>query len=199
MTRDELYVRTLEDVTRIAERPRDEFDLLLASAHLRKLLVDEDPLVHQVNRERRLKLWFEPSAEDAYTVEVMKDDPIFYSPMDGFSPRLDVSPFPVTKETINLPRLLERRVAYVHGQDYSVRDLILQVANVEGGVHAGTPRSEVQKMLATAFPDMLVGGASWAVRCIRGIADVVVLGLEPLTARVRSDLGLDPVAPSASG
>lgn len=183
MNRDDLYLRLVEELQRVVETPGDDFDLLQTSAHLRKLLLDEDPLAHQVNRERRLRLRFVASAEDAYTRLVLEDGPSFWAWMDGFSPRLAVRA--KETETLTIDQLLAKRAALVAGHDVSVKDVILQVAHVSGGVHAGTPRTELEHRLAEASQALRVGGVSSISRTLRGIADVVVGGLEPLTDQVR--------------
>lgn len=187
VNRDALYLRLIDELTKTAEQVEDDFSLLQASAHMRKLLLDEDPLMHQVNRERRIKVLFTVCAEDPYTAMVLEDGPVFWAWMDGFSPRWALGGKPT--ETLKLDGFMSKRAARVAGHDISVKELILQVANVEGGIHAGTPKTEVQQKLTEASAAFRVGGASSVARTLRGIADVLVEGLEPLSARVRQDLG----------
>lgn len=186
MDRDELFLRLHQELTSTADEIRDEYQLLQASAQLRALLLDNDPLMHQVNRDRRLKVTFEPSAEDAYTTVVLQDGPVFWAQLDGFSPRLAARPRP--PEILNLDGLLAKRAAVVGGEDVTVKDLILQVANVEGGVHPGVPRTELERCLSEWSAAIRIGGAAAISRTLRGIADVVVQGLEPLAAQVCQDL-----------
>jgi hypothetical protein len=49
-----LFVRTLDDLGRRAGET-DEYEVLLAAGLLRKLLMDDHPLVDQVNADHRLK------------------------------------------------------------------------------------------------------------------------------------------------
>jgi hypothetical protein len=58
MTVDELFLFTLEDLEQRVELGRGEYDALMAAWLLRKLLLDELPLIHEANRSRRLKLRF---------------------------------------------------------------------------------------------------------------------------------------------
>ena len=59
MDRDELFVRTLADLRRRLERGRqDEYEAMGIAGLLRKLLIDGQSLVDQVNRDRRLKITY---------------------------------------------------------------------------------------------------------------------------------------------
>ena len=58
MTADELFLLTFEDLEERVTLGRGEYDALMSAWLLRKLLLDEQPLVHRANRSRRLKLKF---------------------------------------------------------------------------------------------------------------------------------------------
>ena len=58
MTADELFLLTFEDLEERVALGRGEYDALMSAWLLRKLLLDEQPLVHRANRSRRLKLKF---------------------------------------------------------------------------------------------------------------------------------------------
>jgi hypothetical protein len=52
-----LFVKTLDDVT-ARLKASDPYEILLIAGLLRKLLLDEHPLIDQVNRVHRIKLEF---------------------------------------------------------------------------------------------------------------------------------------------
>jgi hypothetical protein len=58
MTADELFLLTFEDLEERVALGRGEYDALMSAWLLRKLLLDEQPLVHRANRSRRLKVKF---------------------------------------------------------------------------------------------------------------------------------------------
>jgi hypothetical protein len=62
MQADQLFLRTLEDLDR-RTTAADEYEALLAAGLLRKLLLDETPLLHQVNRYRRERIRFRINGE----------------------------------------------------------------------------------------------------------------------------------------
>ncbi len=186
MNRDWLFLRLLEELAQIDGGIGDDFQLLRASATLRQLLVDDDPLMHQVNRERRLKVLFTACVEDAYVALLLEDQPTFWAWMDGFSPRY--APAGTRTESLSLKNLLAKRAALVAGENVSVKDLIAQIANVEGGVHAGTPRTDLQRRLSETNVSIRLEGSGAVARTLRGITDVVVQGLQPLADQIRHGL-----------
>ena len=57
------------------------------------------------------------------------------------------------------------------------REVIKQAANVEGGVHAGTPSTDRERLLSEYNAAIRIGGIAALVRALRAIADVVVQSL----------------------
>ena len=55
---EQLFLDTLRDLEQRVSA-QDAYQILGISALIRKLLLDGYPLIDQVNRERRLKIWFE--------------------------------------------------------------------------------------------------------------------------------------------
>jgi len=55
MNTDKLFIKTVEDICEIIDEP-NEYGLLRSSLLLRQLLLDENRLVHIVNRNRKLKI-----------------------------------------------------------------------------------------------------------------------------------------------
>jgi hypothetical protein len=72
------------------------------------------------------------------------------------------------------------------GQQVTVRDLIDQLAHIEGAVHTAAPREPREVVLKQAAQQVFVGGLPAGVRQIQSIARVVVRGLEPLREAVLS-------------
>src|SRR5438094_6089576 len=58
MTADELFLFAVDDLEGRTQLGQGEYDALMMAALLRKLLIDDTPLIHVVNRERRLALRF---------------------------------------------------------------------------------------------------------------------------------------------
>ena len=76
---DNLFLRTLDDIEkRLSET--DPYEILLISGLIRKLFLDDNPLVDQVNKKHRIKLTFEV----AESVNMPNNEPFptFYTVQD---------------------------------------------------------------------------------------------------------------------
>jgi hypothetical protein len=177
--RDTLFLRTLDDLDRRIKARRDEYEVMAIAGLLRKLLLDADPLLNQVNRTRGLRIRFVTSLPAS-----MSNDDLPEPPPPG------APPFVRGFRTVTRDGLMSRFAAWIAPHEYSVKDLILYVANVKGGIHAGTPRDDREAVLEKAGSQIRVGGFDPSVYALFGIAEVVLKGLEPLRQRVEADVSL---------
>jgi hypothetical protein len=56
MNRDEPFLETLDEIDGRLQFNQSAYNLLMVAGLLRKLLLDDNPLVDQVNRSRHLKI-----------------------------------------------------------------------------------------------------------------------------------------------
>jgi hypothetical protein len=182
MDSNTLYCRTIGDIRSVIEKP-DDYEVLRASALLRQLLLDENRLVDDVNRQHRVKLRFKvaDSWDTPYAKVVLEDDPTFYSVLDGLYP--GTTPIKAPIKRLNRDQFLGYAVVFVKGSFYTVRDIIDHCANVLGGVHFGPARGESQETLSK-LRNIRVDGSSVSGRQLLSILKVVREGLEPLTEKV---------------
>lgn len=183
MRRDELFRQTVAKLAEIRDGDVDELTLLETSGRLRKLLLDGDPLVHQVNRQRRKRIRYiatDPNDAWSKTILSIGDGPMIWFMGAGISPRLASRP---SARPISLThdQFLALRAARIQGTDIPVKAVILQLANIEGGVHAGTPKTDMERQLAAVNEAFTVGEIGAITATIYGITEVVVHALEPLT------------------
>jgi hypothetical protein len=177
---DQLFLHTVDDLkSRLTAG--DPYDVLSASALLRKLLLDGDPLVHQVNRTRRTKLRFlvvdvKPPVLSDGTM------PSVWIAGDGLDPATDL--FRRKGREVTLDRFFGTQVVVSFGRAQTVRDVVLFVANVMGGVHAGAPRTEKEKALTAVTNQLFLGGLSAATSQIGSIGRVALQGMEPLYSAI---------------
>jgi hypothetical protein len=174
-----LFVHTVEDLKR-RSAVVDEYEALLAGGLLRKLLMDGHPLVDQVNARYRIKLRFFINGPTRYEELVLADRPSFWSLGDGIDPSLDHPPGLSAPQEATRDQLLSRGVMVVKDSRVSVRDLIDQLAHIEGAVHSGKPRDPREAMLKQVERNLYIGGLPAGVRQVQSIARVVVRGLTPL-------------------
>lgn len=154
----------------------DPYEILLIAGLLRKLFLDDHPLVDQTNRTHRLKLAFE------VTVPVNEpeegDKTSFWSVQDGLDP--DTAIPGKQRQMLSRDQFLQTVVAMIYGPSYSIRDVIQFEANIAGGVHAGAPRTEKEQALHAVGQSLGIGGYAPTLRQLLAIARVSLKALAPL-------------------
>jgi hypothetical protein len=136
---DRLFVHTLRDLER-RTAATDEYEVLLSAALLRKLFLDQERLMDQVNRRYRLDLRFRISGVSPFEQQIWDSNPILWAIEDALDPEspLAYAPFDATRD-----QFLGRRVMRFSENWITVRDVIDQLANVEGAVHSSKPKKSV--------------------------------------------------------
>lgn len=188
MDSDQLFLQTLDELkVRLAQTP-DEYSVIRIAAILRQLLLDEQPLVEQVNRGRQTKLRFRfyEAALPAMPGATLVAATISIQP----------GPNPPTGGRVvegTLKQLLAAPAAYFKGRLASVRDVIRYGANVAGGVHHSSAKTDQDQALLGFGRLMDAFGLPADVRSLVGIGYVVADGLEPLRdAVMRGAAGKSP-------
>lgn len=176
-----LFLRTLAD---IEERlgMEDPYEILLIAGLIRKLFLDDHPLVDRVNSKHRVKLSFEVTAGVGDYPDFLPT-PTLWSAQDGLDP--EVMPPGMKREALGRDAFFSTVVARVSAHQFSVREIVLFEANVVGAVHAGAPKKEKEQALYEIDCVLSVGGYASSLRQLRSIARVIVRALEPLRARVQ--------------
>lgn len=167
---EELLVETIKDIDAKLNQP-SHYGLLRAAGMLRQLFIDDNPLVHQVNRAYRVPLKFEliplsddlPSPPETYWCDI--------SPDNG-------PPLPTV--VCNLDQFLRTACLIYKRQSFTVHDIITCCAHILGGVHAGNPKTDHEKSLVTLQHTLQIGGHSMIDSCLKGIAQVALWGCIPL-------------------
>ncbi|MEV6695524.1 hypothetical protein AB0M35_29090 [Micromonospora sp. NPDC051196] len=173
---DRLFLHTLRDLEERASAT-DEYKVLMSAALLRKLILDADRLVDQVNRTYKLDLRFRISSVSPFERMIYDTNPLFWIIEDGLDPEiLPISPPLDAKRD----QFLTRRVMCFQGSWITVRDVIHQLANIEGAVHAGKAREQRQIAFREAEKFYSHGHLPGAISQVRTIGRIVVRGLRPL-------------------
>jgi len=170
-----LFLKTLADIdTRILQT--DPYEILLIAGLLRKLFLDDFPLVDQVNREYKLKIQFEVTVQ--FNKPEDGDTKSLWSVQDGLDP--DTAMSGKQRKLISRDQFFQETVAMVFGKVYSVRDVIQFEANVAGAVHAGVAKTEKEKVLHEVGQFLGIGGYAPTLRQLLAIARVTLKALKPL-------------------
>ncbi len=178
--RERLFLDTLAYLEATSSSP-DWYGLIKASGSLRLLLLDAEPLVHQVNRDYRLKLQFTfrelPKTGQENVIAAWVRLPKGNNPRDESK-----------TTTAGLDTFLAAGCLGVAGKVITVRDVILTNANVKGGVHLGRLGKEDVSEAGVLMVDRVinVGGAEASLAALRGIIQVTLEGLKPLADAVVS-------------
>lgn len=176
---ESLFLNTLRDLeSRIPDT--DEYVVLGISALIRKLLIDDFPLVDQVNRQHRLKLTFEITESDPSVPGA--PEPTFYSVQDGLDPQTARPGKP--QKTVNRDQFFATVLAVAGGKSHTLREIVLFEANVMGGVHVGSPKEEKEKVLQAVNDAFAIGGYRNSLRQLQAVGRVVLRGLDPLRQAV---------------
>lgn len=177
MDSERLFLATLDELARYVAIG-DDYAMLRAAALLRQVLMDEFPLMHQVNRAHHLKVTF-PVCGRRYTEVVLEDDPAFFSALGGIHRSGPAS----RPEMLSLDHFLATKVLKLGPTVLTVGDLISISANVLGGVHKGIPQTEEEQVLQ-GFSRVV--GRSITAAQMRPVVLVALEGLAPLAQAVRS-------------
>jgi hypothetical protein len=181
MEPDRLFIETVSDLQRRIEPGTAEYDLLTAAGLLRKLLLDSEPLVHRVNRDRRLKIRYRVNNRQPIWKLAGSPRPVMWSMEGGFDPDSVARSEPVE---VSQDNLLDSVVMLFKSHEVTVRDLISHAANVRGGVHLGQPHTEKEKALSELASTLEIGGYPAATSVLQAIGRVALKGLAPLRAEI---------------
>ena len=181
MDTNTLFLKTLEDIeSRLAQS--DPYEILLIAGLLRKLFLDDHPLVDQVNRTHRVKIEFEVTAPFNKPDEGDKNS--LWSVQDGLDP--DTAAPGKKRLLLSRDQFFQTVVAMIYGTSFTIRDVVKFEANVAGAVHAGSPKTEKEKALNTLGEHFGVGGYEPTLRQLLAIARVSIKALAPLRAEANA-------------
>jgi hypothetical protein len=184
---DQLFIETMNDLKSRVDAPRSEYEAIMSSALLRKLLLDSPTLVDLANRSRRMSIEFVVNGRPPIWKALGEEPPTAYAIEDGFDPETAlVKPLPMT---VTRDRLLSSMVAVYRGQEITAKTLLRYVANTAGGVHFDPPRNDEESAAHALAEQMRVGGYPAGMRTVLALGRVVERALGPLREQVEREIG----------
>jgi hypothetical protein len=188
MTVDELFICTIDDMESRVRPGSSEYDLLLVGLLLRKLLIDDDPLLDQANRQYREKIVFRVSDRlpGADFVAVGLALPNVFLLGDGLDPTAGIG----NAVALRRDAFLNRDVGIANGEPFDIHALITHTANVLGGVHRSRPTAPHHAALSSLHENLDVAGDPGMLRQMRSVGSVVITALDPLRLRILEARGL---------
>lgn len=185
VNRDTLFLRTLNDLARRIDPGEDEYEVLLIAGLLRKLLLDDPPLIDQVNRERRVRIRYVINVRPPVWELLGEPPPVFWSEQDGLDPETALTV--VESKAVSRDEFLAKVIMRARGESVTVKDTILHTANVVGAVHPGRPREDVNRLLEQIAGQLSIGGYRPDIRSLQAVARVVLRALAPLREMVEQE------------
>jgi hypothetical protein len=158
-----LFDGTLDELEKRVDT-NDEYEILMVSPLLRKILIDGDnSLICQLNKKGR-KLRFNVNVREPLHIRVpsifTNEDLKTYSwlALDGFNPDTADKGRDYSPQSLSLDDFLKQIVIYTKSMEISVRDLIKHVSDKEGGVHRQRKdlrEDEVKNILLADLGDLI--------------------------------------------
>ncbi|MFC1918844.1 hypothetical protein ACFLWW_02580 [Chloroflexota bacterium] len=179
MNTEQLFIRTIQDLDEKL-RSTDEYEKLMIAGLLRKLLLDDSPLVNQVNRHIRLRIRFTVNDCELFTSETG----LVLHSVAGIlypDPRLNNNPIEVT-----VAKLLTTPIIMYGDNTLTIKDIIKHGANVQGAIHLGMATEEKDKALKELADLVSIQGLPIVFNLLHEIGMIVRVGLEPLVLAAKS-------------
>jgi hypothetical protein len=145
-------------------------------------VLDQSPLVHQVNRDRKTPITFRVNVRDPSWKIVGSPPPSFWARQDTFDPDTALTAPQIAE--LDLPAFLSQVIIVSGGIELTVKDVVRQVAHVLGGLHAGSAKEASEHALAAVSASFRIGGLDPVIRSLEAVGRVVVRALQPLRVRV---------------
>ena len=179
---EKLFLDTLDDLeNRI--RSNNPYEILGVSALIRKLFLDSYPLVDRVNRRHKVKIRFEVTEGKLLdTLARMGIVPSIYSPLDGLDPH--TSRPGKKRKLVGRDSFFKQKILVVDGRVFSIREIILFEANIMGGVHVDSPKTEKDKVIDHINKVLGVQGYRFSLRLLQVIGRIVLRALDPLRSEI---------------
>lgn len=131
-----LFNKTLQDLKSKIDSG-DQYDILMASSLIRKLLIDgANSLIYQVG-EKDKKISFKVNKKEPLHIRYPKlvQDIKFWSIENGLDPDVAIQGRDYNPQLLNLDLFLKCPVMFVNGELITIRDLVKHLSDKEGGVH----------------------------------------------------------------
>jgi hypothetical protein len=181
---EQLFIWRVDALRKIVENPTEE-NLFASAAFLRQLLLDGGgSLIHQANRNIRLKFDFIVVGLTA------RPNPNHPAAAGAVFSQISIAPHPnlpmVPQRKLSLDDFLKQEVVYHQGHAATVRQVIKYVANKAGAVHKENPNNQEDQSLEDAAVNFQIFGMPSVLQALKGVAEVVITACEPLYQRLRA-------------
>lgn len=124
---------------------------------------------------RRLPISFKAWLhEDTNTLEIISTPANYYAVLKRQGKE-------VKTKQVDLQSFLKVNSLIVRDSAYSIRDIIKYCAHYKGGVHLVEPTDEIYREMLDLDELIEIGGLDFSLAALKGICNIVLKGIEPLT------------------
>jgi hypothetical protein len=184
---ERFFIQTLQDIEQKLAT-NDSYKLIRLSGLIRHLLLDGQPLLHKVNAGYGLKLRFPVSAG---LRSLARDELNELLHQDGQTLLHAIALFPSGAPSIEttLDEFLRTKCLWYRGIDITVRNVILTIAHIRGGVHTLEADSKVEQTLLSLEREITTESNSIPLDALKDIARVVNAAVTPLVHAIYKRYG----------
>jgi len=178
---ERFFLHTLHDIEQKLTA-NDSYALTRLSGLIRHLLLDGRPLLDQVNAIYRLRLRFPVIAG----LKSPAHDQLHDLLNDGQTilHRAGLFPNGAPSTEITKDEFLKFECLLYRGIDITVRDVVLTVAHILGGIHTDEPKDEVQETLLRLEREVTTSRSPILLYAMTDIARVVYAAVTPLVHEI---------------
>lgn len=178
---ERFFLDTLHDIEQKLTA-KDSYALTRLSGLIRHLLLDGRPLLYQVNAIYQLRLRFSVVARLKSTAHHALRDLL----NDGKTVLHHFVLFPdgAPSTEITIDEFLQAKCLWYRGIEITVRDLILTVAHILGGIHTFEARGEVEETLLRLEREVTTSRSPILLYAMKDIARVVDAAVMPLVHEI---------------
>ncbi|GAB3046895.1 hypothetical protein GCM10027214_06070 [Stenotrophomonas tumulicola] len=151
------------------------YDMIRAAGLIRQLLLDNEPLIHKVNKKYSAKIVFKVIAAQLEQLPTANVRAMAISPRNWAKAKT---------EDLRLDQFLKKTVATYGECRISVHTAILTCAHVMGGVHYGKPTSDNENATIELDKQLRNKDSTLIIEIMRDISSIVIDALAPLHSKI---------------
>ncbi|WP_276374869.1 hypothetical protein [Chryseolinea sp. H1M3-3] len=172
---ENLFARRINELKKY-RYTNDYYQALKSAAILRQLLIDQDALVHTVNRGPRIAIRFK--VDNTFTTKLPLNSSIHYTPTELGNMVLRMS---LGLQELKLDKFLGLNILEIDGTTFTVLELIKYAANKQGGVHFENATGEALKASLDKLEQFK---APALILVLNTIVEIVLIALRPLVQEI---------------
>jgi hypothetical protein len=183
MTQNEhLFISTIFDLQEKLEKA-NLYSIVRASGLIRQLLIDEKPLLNQINRKYKEKIVFKVQINDDIYKERINNDGTISKPwfaLTFINPDINSKNF----KLLNKDNFLKYKPLFYQEKEFSVLDIIKICSNKYGGIHLDELKNEQDIYLDKLNSTFNLNNFDCVIVVMYDIANICLNSLLPLTKKI---------------